>query len=232
MTHDMDVTGTKQTASRRAMPAERPPSLRDQAYEEIKHRIITCMLKPGEVLIEADLCAELDIGRTPVHQAIDRLVTDGLIGVMPRKGIIVKPVTLDEILDIIEVRLVNEIYCARLATTRAETADVARMITNLDAMWNASKDRAIEDMMNLDREFHALISGTTRNKILAEILRNLHDRSLRLWFISLRAGEQHMRVCEQHAAIIDGIRRGDANAAEQATRAHIEAFRDNITRQL
>jgi GntR family transcriptional regulator, rspAB operon transcriptional repressor len=211
---------------------ERFPSLRDRAYAAIKHRIITCELKPGEVLIEADLSAELDIGRTPVHQAIDRLVTDGLIDVMPRKGIIVKPVSLDEILDVIEIRLVNEGYCARLAANQAEPDDIARMLSNLNAMWTASKDRDIEEMMTLDREFHALLSGITRNKSLAEILRGLHDRSLRLWFISLRAGEQHMRVCEQHAAIIDGVQRRDPNAAEQAIRAHIEAFRDNIARQL
>lgn len=212
--------------------AGRAPSLRDRAYEEIKHLIITCELKPGEVLSEAALSASLDIGRTPVHQAIDRLVTDGLIDVMPRKGIMVKPVSLDEIFDIIDVRLINESYCARRAAVRAEPADIARMVANLDAMWDAAKSRAIETMMELDREFHAMLSGTTRNKVLSEILRNLHDRSTRLWFISLRAGEQHMRVCEQHAAIIDGVRRHDPDAAERAIRAHIEAFRENVTRQL
>ncbi len=219
-------------APRRNRSAERTPSLRDQAYEAIKHLIITCELKPGEVLSEADLSSDIGIGRTPVHQAIDRLVTDGMIDVMPRKGIIVRPVSLDEIRDIIEVRLLNETHCARRAATLAEPSDISRLVANLDAMWSASKLRAIEDMMNLDREFHALLSRTTGNKTLSEILRNLHDRSLRMWFISLRAGEHHMRVCEQHAAILDGVRRHDPDAAEQAVRAHVEAFRDNITRQL
>jgi DNA-binding GntR family transcriptional regulator len=220
----------KPTRARRS--AERAPSLRDMAYDQIKHLIITCELKPGEVLSEANLSASLDIGRTPVHQAIDRLVTDGLIEVMPRKGVMVKPISLDEIFDIIDVRLINESQCARRAATRADAGEVARMIANLDATWAAAKALAIEDMMSLDREFHALLSGTTRNKVLAEILRNLHDRSTRLWFISLRAGEQHMRVCEQHAAIIDGVRRNDPDAAERAIRDHIEAFRENVTRQI
>src|SRR5690606_15414798 len=57
-------------------------------------------------------------------------------------------------------------------------------------------------------------------------------RSTRLWFISLRAVEQHVRVCEQHAAIVDGVRRRDPDAAEAAIREHIESFRDNLTRQI
>lgn len=232
MTDNPNTGAEAREAARRARAGERAPSLRDRAYEQIKHRIITCDLKPGEVLSEAALSASLDIGRTPVHQAIDRLVTDGLIDVMPRKGIMVKPVSLDEIFDIIDVRLINESHCARRAAASAEPEDVARMTANLDAMWKAAQSRAIESMMELDREFHALLSGLTRNKVLTEILRNLQDRSTRLWFISLRAGEQHVRVCEQHAAIIDGVRRHDPDAAEQAIRAHIEAFRDNITRQL
>ncbi|MCX8997106.1 GntR family transcriptional regulator [Rhizobiaceae bacterium BDR2-2] len=232
MTANLGTSDDLRETARPKRSSGRAPSLRDRAYEKIKHLIITCGLKPGEVLSEAALSVSLDIGRTPVHQAIDRLVTDGLIDVMPRKGIMVKPVSLDEIFDIIDVRLINESYCARRAAARAEPADIARMVANLDAMWDAAKARAIETMMELDREFHAMLSGTTRNKVLSEILRNLHDRSTRLWFISLRAGEQHMRVCEQHAAIIDGVRRNDPDAAEQAIRAHIEAFRENVTRQL
>ncbi len=221
-----------EAASKRRRSLERAPSLRDQAYEAIKQLIITCRLKPGEVLSEADLSADLEIGRTPVHQAIALLVTDGLIDVMPRKGIIVKPVSLDEIRDIIEIRLINEAHCARRAAAVADAHDISRFASNLDAMWSASKRREIEEMMNLDREFHALLSGTTRNKSLSEILRNLHDRSLRMWFISLKAGEQHARVCEQHAEIIDGIRRNDPDASERAVRAHILAFRDNIIHQI
>ena len=89
--------------------AEREPlSLRDAAYEAIKHRIITCTYRPGEYINEANVSAMLGIGRTPVHQAIDRLMLEGMVDVMPRKGVIVKPVSLDEIMQIVEVRLLNE----------------------------------------------------------------------------------------------------------------------------
>lgn len=206
--------------------------LRELAYDKIKHRIITCEFRPGEVLNEAMLSSMIGIGRTPVRQAIDRLYTDGLITVMPRKGIMVKPISLDEIFQVIEVRLVNEIHCARRAAGEADANDIARLSANLDAMSYAAKAREIETMMNLDRDFHSLLSNIGRNKVMVDLLRNLHDRSTRFWFISLLANDQHVRVCEQHAAILDAIRRHDREAAAKAIRHHIEAFRDNVTQQL
>lgn len=211
---------------------ERHSSLRDQAYDAIKHMIITCQLRPGEILSEAVVSATLDIGRTPIRRAIDSLVSDGLVEVMPRKGSIVKPVSFDEILNIIDIRIVNESFCVRMAASGAGPEVVAQLKRNLDAMLRSARHGEIETIARLDREFHALIAGAARNSIMSDLLSNLHDRSARLWFISLRANEQYLRVCDEHAAIIDGIGRQDPDLAERAMRAHIESFRSNIARQI
>jgi DNA-binding GntR family transcriptional regulator len=231
MTAETPPGETDDAAPARRRRGEPVVSLRDTAYEAIKRRIITCDLKPGEVLSEGVLSGELNIGRTPVHQAIDRLAADGLIDVLPRKGIMVKPISLNEIFDIIDVRLVNEAFCVRKVAELAEPADLARLAENLDATWAAAKGRDIETMMNLDRAFHALLAASSRNSLLPDIMGNLHDRSTRLWFISLRSNEHHVRVCEQHAAVVEGIRKQDPDQAEKAIREHIEAFRENIVRQ-
>jgi DNA-binding GntR family transcriptional regulator len=207
-------------------------SLREKAYEAIKQQIITCELRPGEVLSEAAVSAALDIGRTPVHQALDRLMIEGMVDVLPRKGVIVRPLSLDEALEIIDVRLVNEIYCVRLAATHADRADIAALRDNLDRMTSASRRREVAEMMQLDREFHTTLSAAGRNSILSDFLGNLHDRAQRFWFVSLRAPDHNDRVCEQHAAIVDAIVSHDPNRAETAMRFHIEAFRTNVTRQI
>src|SRR6266849_7948115 len=90
-------------------------SLRDAAYDAIKHRIITCAFRPGEYINELQLSSMLKIGRTPVHQALDRLMMEGMVEVIPRKGVIVKPVSLHDVMQMIDVRLINETQCARLA---------------------------------------------------------------------------------------------------------------------
>src|SRR6516164_373492 len=88
-------------ATRKPVPHREPrrndgsQSLRDEAYEAIKLRIITCAFKPGEYINELQLSSLLKIGRTPVHQALDRLMIEGMIDVIPRKGVIVRPVSLN-----------------------------------------------------------------------------------------------------------------------------------------
>src|SRR5262249_37676544 len=91
-----------------ASATARASSLREAACEAIKHRITPCVSRPGESINELQLWALLKIGRTPVPQALDRLMRGGRVEVIPRKGVIVKPVSLHEVLQIIEVRLINE----------------------------------------------------------------------------------------------------------------------------
>lgn len=210
----------------------RRPSLREQAYEAIKRQIISCELKPGEAVTVNGLAEALEMGRTPVIQAIDRLMLDGLVEVMPRKGVVVTPVSLDDFIEIVEMRLVNEAQAVRWASEKAGAGDIARMRENLDATWKAAHARDIDAMIELDRDFHRLISRTAGNKILSEFLGNLHDRAIRFWFISLRAPDHNIRVCEQHGAILEGIAAHDPDRAEKAMREHIGAFHANITNQI
>jgi DNA-binding GntR family transcriptional regulator len=208
------------------------PSLRDAAYAAIKHRIITCAFKPGEFLNEAAVSAGLGIGRTPVHQAIDRLMLEGLVDVMPRKGIIVRPVSLDEVMQIIEVRLITECPAVRLATDRADADELTHLVDVLARGDQWMPTRNSEQMMLLDREFHATIARACKNAVLGDLLGKLHDRSLRFWFLSLTAPGHHASVQDQHAAIVDAMQRRDAGGADEAMRAHIEAFRSNVARYI
>ena len=201
-------------------------SLRDAAYDAIKHRIITCAFRPGEYINELQLSSMLKIGRTPVHQALDRLMIEGMVDVIPRKGVIVRPVSLNEVLQIIETRLVNETYCSRLAAERANNSDVLKRTKHWTSMRN------VENMMLLDREFHLLVARAAKNDVLMELLRSLHERSLRFWFISLNAPAQYESVHDQHHAIFAAIQQRDPDKSEAAMRAHIESFRANVSQFL
>lgn len=224
-------TAKSGVASGRSAPALRrgAASLRDAAYEQIKHRIITCAFRPGEYINELQLSALLNIGRTPVHQALDRLMVEGMVEVIPRKGVIVKPVSLNEVLQIIEVRLINEPLVARLAAEHAGEADLADMANVLKRAKHWAGLRNIENLMLLDREFHLLVAKAARNDVLTELLRNLHERSLRFWFISLNAPTQYQLVQDEHATILEAISRHDPGKADAAMRRHIQSFRSNVS---
>jgi DNA-binding GntR family transcriptional regulator len=207
-------------------------SLRETAYEAIKHRIITCAFRPGEYINELQLSSLLKIGRTPVHQALDRLMMEGMVEVIPRKGVIVKPVSLNEVLQIIEVRLINEPFGARLAADHADDSDLGELAEVLRRTEHWASLRNIENMMLLDRQFHLLIARAAKNSVLGELLRSLHERSLRFWFISLNAPTQYQSVHREHHAILSAIRQRHPDRAETAMRGHIESFRANLSQFL
>ena len=205
-----------------------PRALRDLAYDDIKARIITCALKPGEYINEAAVCAMTGFGRTPVHQAIDRLCVEGLVDVIPRKGAIVKPMSFDEIMQIVEARSANEALGVRLAAQRAEPDEIARLRAILKDSARALEDGEIESLMRLDRDFHGVIARASRNGVLADILSKLHDRSLRVWFVSLNSPGRNRLVHEEHEAICEAVARHDPETAEAAMRAHVESFRNHL----
>jgi GntR family transcriptional regulator, rspAB operon transcriptional repressor len=213
-------------------PAALTESLKDRAYEAIKHRIITCQFKPGEELSENLVANLLKIGRTPVHQAFDRLHIDGLVDVLPRRGIVVRPMNLDEVIEIIETRLLNESFAVRLAAERASSTEIVAIRNVLLRADDAVAAEDVEKMMWLDREFHQLIARAAHNNVLADVLLRLHERSLRLWFMSLATPARLANVQDQHHEVFEAISHRDANAAEKAMRSHIDSFRRNVLRHL
>jgi DNA-binding GntR family transcriptional regulator len=219
-------------SARRAAPRERAGLLREAACEEIKRRIIRLDYRPGTYINAAQVSADLGIGVTPVNQALNRLMHEGMVEIIPRKGAIVRPVSLDEILQLIDVRLVNEAYCARLAAERASAADIAAIEAVLERAARLVGARDVEGLMLLDREFHLRLSRAARHPVLAELLLGLHERSLRFWFISLSDEEHLAAVHREHRAIAAALRARDPDAVEAAVRAHIESFRATISRSV
>lgn len=223
----------RHTSKHSAIPVRRPSqSLQDKAYEEIKRRIIICEFKPGEYLNEAYVASVIGAGRTPVHHAILRLRLEGMVEVIPRKGVMVRPVSLDEVLQILDVRLMLETKCIRLTATRADRDDIATLKAILARASEHIRSRNTEQLMLLDREFHLTLAQIAKAPVLADILRNLHERSLRFWFISLNQRHHHLAVHEQHTAIVKAIATGDADAAEKVMSNHIDATRRNFTQYL
>ncbi len=208
--------------------ASLPLSLRDKAYIEIKRRINRLEYRPGIYLNEAQITRQLNIGRTPVHQALDRLMHDGLVQVIPRKGVMVQSISLDEVMSILEVRLVNELYCVELAVERATDSEIAKMRELLRSASSLTRSRDREKLMDIDCAFHRKISGAARNPILADILKMLHERSLRFWFIAFADDLQFHRIDDEHQAIVAALRSRNRSHAVAAMRAHIESSRNHI----
>ncbi len=221
-----DATAATNPPGSSASPEGR--SLTERAYEAIKHDIITLRLRPGEPLNEAQLMQSTGLGRTPVHQAMHRLALEGLVVILPRKGAMVAPVSLNDALEIIDVRMINETYCVELAAPDDLAAIEAVLLRSRDAI--AARDVAA--MMRIDRDFHLAISRASRNQTLADLLRGLHERSLRFWFLALSTPSHLEGVYEEHLELYDALAAHDAERARRAIARHIDEFRTHILKAI
>ncbi|MFH5924240.1 GntR family transcriptional regulator [Roseomonas xinghualingensis] len=217
------------------MPSEpkRPPGrlpLKDQAYEAIRHHIVTCRFPPGARLNEAQVAETLGLSRMPVRDALARLRLEELVTILPRKGIEVNRADPEELLQIIEVRTVNECHAVRLAAGRVTREQISAMKQVLRRTEAALARRDTEALMLLDREFHDIIARAAGNPIIAGLLANLHDRAARFWFISLEREAHQPAVLQEHRAILDALAAQDPAEAARAMGRHIAAFRRNVMR--
>ncbi|EMB4112355.1 TPA: GntR family transcriptional regulator [Serratia marcescens] len=210
------------------MTEEAGVSLNELAYRRFKQALVTLSYKPGEYLNTAQVMNDLDMGRTPINQAIHRLANEGLLQIIPRKGVMVSPLSMDDALELIEVRLANEMLCMRLASQKITERQIA-MLTELNRQIEAaSQERDRVRMMTLDHEFHQELAQIAGNNMLADILSVLHARAQRFWASTL-SREGHMReVIDEHRAIIAALAAQDSAAAAAAAQAHILSFRSAL----
>ncbi|WP_420998053.1 GntR family transcriptional regulator [Cupriavidus sp. 30B13] len=200
----------------------------ERAYAGLRERLTTLVYRPGEHLNISTLVDDLEIGRTPINQALHRLANEGLVQILPRKGVVVAPLSLDDALHLIDVRLANETLCARLAAERVTADGLATLEAILGELDEAVARRDLPRVTNLDRLFHEEVAHLSSNPILIEILKVLHARSQRFWAISL-SSEGHLgEVGEEHRAILRALRDGDGAAAAGAVTAHVLSFRQAL----
>jgi len=213
-------------------PTNSAAQLRELAYAQIKQRIISCEFRPGDAINESQLAAILGLGRTPIHQALHRLEVEGMVTIMPRKGVMVTALSLNDVLDMIEVRVSNEQLCIKLAVQRAHDSDIQAMRDILDRTPALLETHDIAGLMSLDLQFHMSISAAARNRVLAEMLRNLHEKQVRFWYLTLSENHHCERIYHEHQQILEALEQRDGEAAVAAIHHHIDDFRRAIMRTL
>lgn len=223
-------TKTRKAPRKTARHVAPKSSLADTAYEAIKEKILKLYFLPGQYLNEGALCALLDVGRTPVHMALQRLQHEGLVEIMPRKGVIVQPGSISEILKILDSRATVEAELARNAAARAtpKDADELKALARIGA--TNGKSSELDGFIAADRAFHRKFAELAENPVLSDFARSLHERSIRYWYLHLWQTLDDKATIRQHTAISDAIAKQDGDAAAEAVRAHIESLRTRLMR--
>jgi DNA-binding GntR family transcriptional regulator len=199
-------------------------SLSDRAYYAIRELIVTLELAPGSVVSERELMEQLGVGRTPIREALRDLAREQLVDVFPRRGIFVSGVDVGDIAGLSEVRLVLESKAARLAAERRNEADRAETERLLDELARTTGEHDGRTLIDLDQRIHRNVYRCTHNPFLQATLEEYYVLTLRIWFLALDRVERLDDAIHEHHAILEAIRDGDPERAEEVMRAHVVGF--------
>jgi DNA-binding GntR family transcriptional regulator len=202
-----------------------PRSLAERAYRLLVRMITRLEMAPGNLIVEKELTTRLGIGRTPVREALQRLSIEGLVVHLPNRGMFVADITASSVQSIYEFRSMIDGHLVRLAAQRANQRQIHELLELHDRFVEASLAGQIDDYVELDRSFYAILAAAAQNLYLAEAVPRIFHLHLRLWFyISARRGTWQ-DVAGAHAqmagAVAHAISSRDPDAAEAAIKTYI-----------
>ena len=197
--------------------APRGNTLTEQAYRLIEEQIVTLRLKPGDVLSEQMLSATFKIGRTPIREGLQRLAREGLITVLPRKGILVSDINPRSQLLVLEVRREIERLLSRTGAERATKEQRAQLQNIAQGMDRAAKTNNDLEFMRLDRELNQLIIECAHNDFAARSMKLLQGLSRRFWYMHYREAADLPLCARLHANQARAIAQGNSDAAARAS---------------
>lgn len=206
----------------------RAPSGAATAYELIKRMILHGELPPGSELREAQLVAQTGFGRTPVREALGRLVIEGLVEVRPRQGYRVALVTLESVRSLFELRQLLEPAAVELAIERATDAQLNELQELASRTYDASDPDSYAIFLSDNRTLHVSIARLSGNDRLARALAPLLEELQRLFYVSFDGTSQAVEQLHEHSELFDAIVARDALRARAICEAQIVASRDRI----
>jgi DNA-binding GntR family transcriptional regulator len=205
-------------------------TMAEYAYNYIKDRIISQEFPPASPVDTKQLMKQLEVGKTPLREALQRLAFEKLIVISPRRGTFVSDISIIQLQQAFDARLLVERYTARIATTTV----TEEQITALKDLFKNTNEIASQgdylESISVDQRFHYLIAEASHNEYLRDFLSMLLPVTMRFWhYVHSLAKEPSNKIREahqRHFPVIDALASGDPNVAERAMANHIVTFRD------
>lgn len=209
-----------------------PRSLARRAYEALKQDILTCALRPGAQIFEGELAARYGMSKTPVREALNLLGQEGLVQVLPRRGYLVAPVTLRDVQEVYQLRLLLETAAAELAAEHI-TEEQLRRLKALVAVRYTYRDRASYGrFLRANREFHVAVAEASGNRRLAAFVGKLLEDMERILHLGLDLRDSADEMAAEHAELVDALLRGDGALARQVVTAQLQSSRKRVLEAL
>ena len=205
------------------------PSMSQRAYAAIRDRLVMLDIRPGDPINEQALAAELDLGRTPVREALKRLETERLVVSYARRGTFATEVQMTDLAHVSEVRVLLEPAAAAAAAERARPSERAVLASLAEGLGHLGEaDVADHELMRADLRIHRAVYAATHNPHLEDTLVRYDNLATRIWCLLLDEIPQVTAHVEEHRPLLQAIVDGDAERAAGMARAHVEGFEAQV----
>ena len=202
--------------------------LADRAYGELRDRIVTLRIAPGAPIDEDLLGEELEMGRTPVREAIKRLALENLVTVFPRRGTFASEINITDLAHISDVRAQLEGHAAYRAAERITDAQRVELEQLLEELDGSEGSEDVDALMGLDARVHRFIYRCADNPYMEETLSRYLNLSLRIWYLVLDRLPHLFAHVHEHDDVLKAIAEGDSTAAREIIAEHIATFEREI----
>ncbi len=205
-------------------------SLNTLAYRRIKEKIIALELRPASLIDENQLAQDLQIGLTPIRQALRRLAQDKLVVILPRRGTIVADLNPADLTKIFEIRVELEALSAQRAAERISPDQLAQMAALAEEMKATLTHGDPRALIELDQQFHMLVAQAAHNEFLEETISWLYSHVLRMWNLSLHRVQVLSTAVSEHIYIYEAIRDKESQRAAELMRQHVQHFQKEFSK--
>lgn len=205
-------------------------SLRGRVFHKLRDDILSGKYEEHEELKEVAIGEEMGVSRTPVREAFRQLELEGLIQIIPNKGAYVTGITEKDVKDIYMIRSLLEGLCARWATEHITKEQMEEMEENVYlGKFHAQKGH-LEQLAELDNRFHDIMYEACNSKMLEHQLKDFHQYVLRVRKKTLSNANRGPKSNEEHEQIMEAIKSGDADLAEQLANRHMINAYENMVK--
>jgi DNA-binding GntR family transcriptional regulator len=206
-----------------ALAVARPDRVADQVYRHLRQAILSGTIKPGARLRETEIASALKVSRTPVREAISRLVGDWLVRAIDTGGVEVTDAT-EEIVEIFYIREALEICAGRLAATRITPEQLAV----LDDLAKSARNASFRERVRLNQVFHLAIAEASGSKRLVAMIRDFREYFHNARWVSRQDSKLFKRAVEDHRKIVAALRARSPDRVERALRSHLRIGWDEL----
>ncbi len=203
-------------------------SLSEEAYNRLRHEIQTGELAPGAMVSERELANRYEMSKTPVREAVTQVCREGLMQRLPGRGYIVSPITIKEIQDLFDMRLILELAAVEkiLDEPSSDTMENLKKFSEIKYIHDEPKSHIV--FLEANRNFHMTLAEATGNNRLVKSLESVLIDLDRLFHLGLRLRDFSLEMADEHHELVTALENGDREAAKASIVGQITNSKNRI----